>query len=222
MSVDLQSNAVISLADVKTFLHMKDSASDIDDVIKGWINEESDRIEGPSGIDNKVMAQVISEEISDGTGRSKLQPEFYPVMRLSAEDEPTDEQILASVQCLSDDDVWTDIEDDASKIVIRRPRQNQLTQQTIHAVELLSKSFPLGTQNVKITYVAGWETAPADLKRVVLERVALWLKQSGWGDSRFGVQSKTDTNPSGSSISVAFADYSDRHKEMMRPYRRMQ
>jgi hypothetical protein len=220
MSVAAASNAIISLAEVKDFLAIPTATTTDDDFLQTWVNYQSSAIE-ETGIFNKVKVQDISGEILNGNGRTKIRTNYFPITAIGVAASTTDALKLASVQDWDDaTDAWTNIETDIDNILIHTPVLAYASAQNPHCLELLETIFPEGTQNIKLSYQAGWSTIPTNLVIVCLELVAGLYRDSGhMGGGRFGLQS-TSINEGGGSKNVQYKDFSARHLKLMEPYKR--
>lgn len=211
--------AIVTVATVKDFLNISSSDTTVDNFLQTWINQQSLRIEGPDGINNKVVAQTITNELQNGNGRARLRPWFYPIIDIGAVG-ASDAQKLASVQ-YDNDGTWTDIETDVDNIIFNNPITGFANQNNSYNIELLEEVFPEGTRNIRLTYQAGYSTTPADLVVVCLERVAELYQDSYVGGKRFGIQTFSKSE-GGGSLNTTYKDFTKRHKDMMKPYRRTQ
>ncbi len=79
---------------------------------------------------------------------------------------------------------------------------------------LLYSDFP---KNVKIIYTAG--NIPDEVKEIAIELVVELYQESGKGQSRLGINSSTQSNPSGSHTTT-FKDLSERHKKILANYKK--
>ena len=216
-SATSQAYDVTTLAVVKDFLAIPTASTTYDDFLQRWLSYLSLEMEGINGINNKIRSQTLTNEIGDGNGRTKFRPSFYPIVAIGIVG-ATDEQKLASVQ-YDNDGTWTDIETDLDNILIHNPNLWHLSEQDSYNLELTEGTFPEGTQNIRLTYQAGWSTIPGDLLRVCLEKVADFYKQSMRGDGRFGLSSFSKSEGVGSK-NTQYIDFTERHQKMMKPYRR--
>lgn len=212
---------IVTLADVKDYLNIPTSSTTDDNFLQAWISNVSREIEGENGINNKIVVQNISDEISNGTGRTKLRPLYYPIVALGVAASTTDALKLASCQCRDDvDSSWTNIEDDIDHIIWHNPNLEHVSEQKSYCFELVEEYFPLGTDNIKMSYQAGWSTVPSALKIVCIEKVVeLYRNSSKAGGGRFGIQSLTKSE-GGGNMSTVYKDFTERHQKMMKPYRR--
>lgn len=209
--------AIITLNELKNFLAISLTDTTLDNFLQTWINYESLRIEGPDGINNKVVAQTISGELGNGNGRSKYRPSFYPVIDLGGVG-ASDAEKLASMQ-YDLDGTWTNVESDINNIYINSPVTGFVNENNSYNIELASNVFPLGTRNIKLTYRAGYSTVPSDLVLVCLERCAELYQNSYKGGKRFGLES-VSKNEGGGSNSTRYKDFVEKHRKMMKPYKR--
>jgi len=191
------SYALVTLAEVKSYLNLGETFTAKDTFLEQQIDLISGYIE--SRCNRKFVVQNITSEIRNGNGRSKLRPLCYPIVQLSVEDTPTDEQKLASVQYRDTvDSAWADIETEVNKIVLNNPFPWRTTEQTSFNIELLEEVFPEGNQNIKLVYKAGESDASkyAEIKMMAIEMVVWRYKQSNQGMALLGVSSQADsTNP---------------------------
>jgi hypothetical protein len=209
------------LTEVRDFLNLASTETGDDNFLQSWINNFSGLMEGISGINNKIRVQDVANEIGNGNGRSKYRPLYYPIYAIGVAASTTDAQKLASVQYRDDvDSAWTDIEDDIDHILINNPQIDRVTEQTSYNLELFEEIFPVGTQNIRISYQAGWYTVPQELKLVCLEKVVELYQMSYRKDSRFGMRTKSDSG-AGANFNYTFTDFNDRHQKMMQPYKRV-
>lgn len=221
MPVAAAAYAITTATVVKDYLAIPTGTTTDDDFIQTWINTVSLEMEGMSGINNKIVVQDVSSEISNGTGRTKLRPLYYPIVALGVAASTTDAQKLASCQYRNDvDSSWADIEDDIDHIIWHNPNIEHLSQNKSYCFELIEGSFPLGTANIKMSYRAGWSVVPGELTLVCVEKVVeLYRNSSKGGGGRFGLQAYS-VNEGGGSKNIQYKDFTIRHKKMMEPYRR--
>ncbi len=210
-------SSIVLLNDVKNYLSITLSDTTKDDFLQTYINAESLRIEAE--LVNKVMAQTQTNEIGNGNGRARYRPMYYPIIDIGIVG-ATDAQKLASVQ-YDVDGTWTDIETDVDNIIINNPVLGQGSEQNSYNIELLELTFEEGTKNIRLTYQAGYSTAPSPLWTVCLERVVETYQKSYQGGKRFGLDSVSKAE-GGGSTSTRYTDFSARHEKMMKPYRRTQ
>lgn len=198
------SYALCSLDEVKDYLSLGALSNDKD----SWLEQQIDFVSGfiEGYCNRKFAVQNIISEIRDGNGRAKLRPLYYPIVQLSVIDSPTDANKLAGVQYLDGDGTtWVNIETDVANIVLNNPFPQRVTEQTSYNIELLEKAFPLGKQNVKLSYRAG-ETDPskyAEVKMIAIEMVAMRYRQSAKGEFLLGVNS-TSESAGGSNQNVSY------------------
>jgi len=159
---DLASNALVTLADFKQFMHIDTDDVDDDGRLTQVINYVSQRIERYC---KRVFKSAAYTEYYDGVlDMSSLILNQYPVSAISSiYDDPSwyytaDSLILA-----------TDYAYDAdSGMVFLAPGYR----------------FSMGKRNIKITYTAGYSTIPADLANACCEWCALEyqrISKERWG-----------------------------------------
>jgi hypothetical protein len=192
----------VTLADVRSFLSIKDTDVTNDTLLEGWIDKIC------SGIEDrikpvKIKEQTFTGEIYDGDGDYVIFPRAYPVTQIG------DSVALEGIQTRpSVDGSWSNLLDDADDMRI----------DPVHGkyIELLSTVFPDGTSNVKLTYKAGYTVVPGNIWRVALEMVAELWQASGKGNTRFGLQS--EGNSMGGSSSRSFKDYTSQWDDVIQSY----
>jgi hypothetical protein len=167
--------AIPSLAEVKSYLKIGDTTSDT--ILEVWIDRVSHGIE--KYCQRKFAVQSITSEIHDGMGDERLYVNFWPVTQLSTETTPNAAQKLAALQFRdTPDDAWEDIEDDVDHIFLNADRPY---------IELYDRFFPLGRQNIRISYKAGFTVIPGEVWQVALEMVAeMWNNSKQSGQDRLG------------------------------------
>jgi len=210
-------NDIISLGEVKDYLAIEESDTTHDVFLQRWITDVSTQIE--QEIDNVVIVQTITGEIHDGNGRTKLRPNFYPIVGLGASS-ATDAEQLAALQYLNDD-TWTDLATDVDDILFNNPGVTYQSEQNSYNIELPDGSFPSGRRNIALnTYRAGWSTVPVAIKTVCLEKVVETFRNSSKeGGGRFGITSTSKSEGIGNK-STTYKDFTERQKKFLDPYRR--
>lgn len=204
----LNANAIITLAEAKAQLNLSSGDVSADTQIESWINESSSIVEDYCG--RKIVVQSVSGEILDGDGSRFLYPKYFPVTQLSTETSPTTSQKLSALQYRdTPDSTWTDFEDNINYLFIRSDKP---------FIESYETAFPLGIQNIKISYKAGFSTVPSDIKKVVLEMVQIWRSESIIGENSLG-KSQTNLNAMGGNMNVSFLDMDKRWKVVLDRYR---
>ena len=186
--------AILTLSEAKDFLGLANSYSDMDTYIESLINQASLQIE--ARIDNKVADQTVSNEILSGDGSDILKPRYSPIVSVTTLQYQTDPTAD-----------WQTLES-TSEYILVDPLWDY--------IQLYDSTFPSGTRNIKMTYVAGYETIPGDLFLVCLEKVADLWAQSKKGGGRFGIQSQSAGGPT--SGSVTYKDFSVEHERILRKY----
>lgn len=182
---------LVSLSEVKSYL--KISALDLskDNVLQGWISDVSRSIE--TYCENKIRKQSVLDELHNGDGTSELWTMFSPVTAIYG---ATENDKLASVQYRNSPlDAWTNLATDARTLLVD-PNEAQF-------IELYDIVFPTGRSNIKVSYYAGYDPVPSDIKLVCLEMVAMMWKESNQGENRLGVQSTADST-AGANFNTTF------------------
>ena len=187
--------AILTLAEAKDFLGFADSYTDMDTYIESLINQASLQIEGR--IDNKVADQTVTNEITSGDGSDILKPRYFPIVSVTTLEYRT----LPT-------EAWQTLESEEDHI---------LTHPLWDCIQLYDSTFPSGTNNIRLTYVAGYETIPGDLSQVCLEKVADMFAQSKKGMGRFGIQSQS-SGAGGGSGSVSYKSFTVEHERILRKY----
>ena len=177
-------------------------------------------MEGMNGINNKIKSQTITGEIQNGTGRSKMRPNYFPIVGVGIVG-ATNAEKLAAVQVRDDvDSAWEDIEDNVNHIIVNNPDLFHQSQQNASNIELYDQTFTEGYQNIKLTYQAGYSTVPGALAIVCIEKVMEVYQNSYKGGKRFGIRTFSKSE-GGGNLSTTYIDFTSRHREMMKPYKRM-
>lgn len=183
-------NALVSLAEAKTFL--KISASSEDSVIEDFINRASIWANDYTG---RRLKSRSNSDVYDGDGSDLLLLRDYPLVSI------TDLRI-----------------DDGS--YSGAPPQTTSDDYTLNLPSGLIKLkngvlFVKGFQNVAITYTAGYTTAPETVKEAVLLYVGhLYRRQ--YADQKFGVQSETVGDRT---TTYGTDDIIPKAKALLNPYR---
>lgn len=183
--------AICSLTEAKNFLGFKDEYTDLDSYIESLIDAASLAIE--ARIENKVADQTVSDEILSGTGEDILKPRYSPIVSVTTLQYRT-----------APDEDWQTLESTAAYILVD-PLWDYIM--------LYDTMFPVGTRNIRMTYVAGYETIPGDLWLVCIEKVADMFLQSKKGGGRFGITSTTNQGQS-----TSYKDFTVEHERILRRY----
>lgn len=81
-------------------------------------------------------------------------------------------------------------------------------------------SVPLGLNNIKCAYQAGFENCPGDLKKIACEAVTKMFDESKYGKSTLNLQN-TNVGTGGFSSSTSYGKLEDRWKEVLEKYRKV-
>lgn len=166
----LNSNALASVANVKTHLDIPAADVSQDDKIEMYINTASERIE--RYLDRKLIYQQHTER-QDGRGSDRVLLKHYPAQKPTQLFDDPSWDFLTQIDA-ADYDI-----EDAGVIVLRRMR------------------FQRSNLNIKVVYNAGYKSIvspgsgpdlPSDLQHACILLVE-WMYQMR-ADRRLGVQSK--------------------------------
>lgn len=215
----LEAYAITSLEKVKNYLNIGATNTDKDSFLEELINSVSGFVE--TYCQRVFAVQSFSNEIHNGNGRCKIRTLYYPIVQLSVETDPSDAQILASVQEREDlDSAWTDIETNVNNLLINNPRDYQLTSQNSHNIELADGVFTEGNRNIRLSYKAGLTSPDIDeIENLVIEMVAMRYKESSRGNSQLG-QTQLNQNNAGQSSSVNLKDMKPEWMSVLKRYKR--
>lgn len=155
--------SLITLDNVKLFIGLSNSTSDVDDLIEDLIDRISTSFE--TYCDRKFLSREYTEYY-DGVGEDKLFVDQYPIITISG---------------IWDDRDWgwasdTIVDSDYYRI------SNNGWFVVFNNTVLLDYQ-----QNVKIAYTAGYSTIPDDLKQACIEEVARTYKNK----NQIDISSKT-------------------------------
>jgi hypothetical protein len=142
----LNSNALATRLEVKNFLNIAASDNTIDNLIHDLINRVSSIFEKYC---NKTFLQADYTEYYDGEGSAMLFLDKYPVQ---------------SVDSIYDDVSWQWGSDTKLDSAYYRIADEKI-------IVYNYGTFSKGTQNIKITYNAGFTSVPYDLKQACVEEV---------------------------------------------------
>ena len=202
-------NAIISIDEVKHYLKL-DGTMEQDDFLQGNINTASDEIE--RFIRRPVVVQEYPDEILDGNSSRAIYPHRTPIVGLltnTVDGAGKVNDILWRTTPLSD---WITFIQSIKYVLIDPNRPWK--------IQLWAWAFPEGTQNIKVSYRAGYDPIPGALSQVCLERAVEVYKESNWGDASLKRDSVAVTNQGGVSGTTRFKDLSDGHKKLLLPFRR--
>ena len=204
----LNANAIVTLAEAKLQLNITTSNTNEDTMLEAWINETSQEVE--DYCQRKFVVQSVSSEYHNGDGSRFLYPKYFPVTQLSTETTPTSSDTLGALQYRdTPDSSWTNIETDTDHIFYGTD---------IPYIELYDTTFPSGRRNIKISYKAGYSTVPADVKKVVLEKIQIRWNTSGNGGNLLGYSNLNQSEPSGN-ISSTIISLEDKWNKILDRYR---
>ncbi len=206
--MSLTSRSIVTLNEVKSYLKMSTGALDIDTVIEDFIDIVSGRFE--SETNNKCVTQEV-EEILDGPWDDTLITTYFPVESLSGDSES---ERLANLQYRdAAGEAWQNLADDEDYVFI--PGQDAV------GIQLLSPAcYMPGIKNTRVKYICGVarEDVPADIRKIVVEGVAVMWKESNQGEGRIGLSSQSGTVSGGT---TAFDDFEKRWNAVVSRHRKL-
>lgn len=196
--MELQSNALVTLNDTKSFLRITNSESD--DLLKMLINMATDFIEKRC---ERTFKQAVysgaTAELVSGSGENTIQLKNYPVTAISGIEENSNwDGGTASWVTLDSDEYFVAGEDFESGIIHR------------------TFDFFTGQGNYRVSYTGGFATVPSDLQYACMMLVAQDFNGSG---KSAGIKSESLGDHSITFESVLQED--SRVERIIRLYRRM-
>ena len=198
----LNANAIVNLEQLRDYLGKSLSDIGSDDLMTAAVNAASDTIERYTR--RAFKERTIENEIYDGKGKHYLDLLSTPVISLKG-------PATSDVQWRpAPDRDWEDLESEIRFIMIK-PAQPW-------RISLWRLTFFSGSQNIKVSYKAGYATIPSDVQLVCLEMAAIKFKESGRGDGRLGRTSISNTT-SGVATTDSFSDLEERHRRLLARYR---
>jgi hypothetical protein len=203
--MSLSTRSIITSLQAKQYLGINDTS--FDGFIDSWIDLASGRVE--AHLRRKVKSQEV-EEILDGTGTETICPRYSPIISIIG---TLEADKLANVQYRESlTSSWVNLLTDIDVLVIDTHRPWELVIGDYVTV------WPLGWQNIRLEYNAGWTDIPAEIQMVVIEMVAKAYQEANIGRGALGVSS-VSTGQAGGSGSMSFLDLTDRWMKMLQPYR---
>jgi hypothetical protein len=185
----VNANALATLDEVKNYQGITGTKPEDDNLIEDMINRYTTMFE--SYCDRKFKLETYSEYY-DGTGTQDLFTDAYPITHVTT---------------IYDDVGW---EWDSNSLIAsagyRIADDNRIT--------LKSGWFPAYNQSIKITYSAGYEDIPDDLKQVCIVEVARAFK------NRKQMDTQMKTLPDGT-VQYTSSDLLPQTKRVLDGYRRM-
>lgn len=160
MPVTIDTNAWTTLAYVREHLHIGISETYFDDQLSNLINRSLAILEAYIG--HGIKSRTITEYY-DGDGTNKLVLNKWPLISVTSIHVDS-ERVFGSDYLMDTDDYYVDTEHGIVEVF----------QETGSG----PVSFECGVKNVKVVYVAGYATIPADLVHIANEHVALLFRRS--------------------------------------------
>lgn len=187
-------NALVSLADAKTFL--KITAASEDSVIESLINRAS---AWANDYTQRLLLSRDMTEYYDGDGTGELILNQYPVSELTNIYDDTNRVFGANTEI----DVASDVILDGNNGIVRIWNNTQ--------------AFMRGILNVKVVYTAGYELAavPASVQEAALYYIGYSYRRTRL-DQKFGVSSETIGDRT---TTFATDDIGQKAKMLLNPYR---
>lgn len=167
MPIALQSNALVDLDLAKIYLKIPTLETSLDDIVKFFINTASDRIEQETR--RKIKKQAYTE-YHHGRSSNMLLVRQWPIAS-----SPFPQVFLDNSA-----DFAANSEVDADSIRVGDDN---------NTIVLLGQRIPLGYNNVKVVYTAGYDPVPSDLQNACLWFVSWYHRARDAGD--IGRTSKT-------------------------------
>lgn len=209
--------SIVTLNQVKSYLKDKVSNTEHDDFLNGsddstvlgMIQLVSEEFEAETG---QYVQPLDVEVILCGEGGSELKVPYWPVIQLFGADEATR---LANLQYRNSiASGWTDVASDEDYVWI-----DPLEPWKIKILEG-DGFFPRGQATVRVKYIAGYSSIPADITLAVIERVAIKYEESKRGN-RLGVDSGGSGGGMGSQ-NFSYNDLEERWQKVVAKYRKWQ
>lgn len=200
----LSARSIITLNQAKFYLGITTSETTHDSTLEEWIDICSDSVE--RYVDNKINLIEV-EEILDGTGKSVIYPHYFPIYAIYGGD---DAEKLSNIQYRTEaTGAWTNLLTDMDYV--------RIDPYDAHRIELLDgEEFTAGTKNIRIKYYAGYNDVPSDVKKVVMEMVAVMWNESNHGSNLIGRSSSTI----GQGNQVSTVEMTPRWERVLGKYRR--
>lgn len=206
--MSLSSRSIVTLNEVKNYLNMATGALSIDTVLEDFIDTVSGKFE--SETNNKCVTQEV-EEILDGPFSDTLETTFFPIQALYGD---TPAERLANLQYRNmAGEAWQNLADSEDYVFI--PDTNAVGIQL-----LLPAGYIAGIKNTRVKYLCGSarEDVPADIRKVIIEGVAIMWKESSQGDGRLGLSSQSGTVSGGS---TGYEDFQKRWDAVVSRHRKL-
>lgn len=172
----LKNNALLTLAETKSFLTVPSAETSSEALIEGFINECSELIERYCG--RVFIKRELTEKYS-GHGGFELMPKSWPIVQITSLHDSVDRIFDA-----------TSLVDPANYETIT----NELAEPFL--VQRYDSVFNRGLRNIKLVYQAGYnfEDIPSDIKLACKIAVAYYFNKQQQKDWTQAVKSKGDEN----------------------------
>jgi len=204
--VAVPANAIITIDQAMRYLKkIAGQDEDQDDIIQDLINQCSGSIE--RFLQGPVVVQEFIEELYCGESKRTLNVRNWPLVGLI--DNDPDNLQWQPVPT----DAWRTLETEIKYIMVKPDKPWQFY--------LFNQYFPIGDNNIKVSYRAGYLIVPMDIEKVCVEMVAEAYKESSLSsEARLGRKSVSHSGAGGSSTDT-FYELSERHMTILRRYRHM-
>lgn len=202
-AVGVESYDIIALSDAKDYL--KISGTTLDTVLQQWISWLSLGVEDYCA--RKFAVQTVTGEIRNGDGLDKLTTIWSPLNSF-----PTGDTTQDVMYRDSPSDSWTVLESDANNILI--------DPENPFYILLYENYFPVGIQNIKVNYKAGYDPIPSEVIGIVLEMVTAMWKKSKQGEDLLMIQSRSRSE-AGINFSTGYRSLMEEHRKILNTYRRI-
>jgi hypothetical protein len=153
-----------------------------------------------TALQNEVEAKVVDRlkrdlvtqtyvEYLNGNGRKFITPKQYPITAI------TKIEVFDGLDSNNVDvwETWTK-GDEYQRVLI----EDEVS------ITLDGAIFPKGTQNIRLTYVAGYSSIPNGIKKACKELFKLYYDRTNYGANNLGVRSKSTTTSGSVTDSVVY------------------
>jgi chitinase len=195
---------IASLTDVKLHLGIALTDTSHDLILQSWINETSNWIE--QYCNSKFALTDIIDEILDGDGTQFIYSRWNIYGFYSAD--WSDDFLYVPDPTVT---VWEKIATDKNDILFD-PKDPQ-------RFRLWSTCLPLGWNNVKISYKAGYSPIPSDVVMTLIDMIQMRWNESKQGNDTLGKSSSAIS--SGANLNISYKDMKPEWYEVLSKYRRV-
>jgi hypothetical protein len=175
-------------------------------MLQRWLTWTSEYIE--KECNRKFQLQTITGEILDGNDMQEIFPRWNPVNAFVTLADITQDVMYRTDPTAT----WTPIETDVTKII--------LNPNTPWKIILWEQYFPLGVQNVKLNYVAGYSSVPAKIQTTCIDALQVMWHRSRQGDN-WMMKSSFSSSAGGANFNTVLKDMSKESHDALNQYRRL-